>query len=769
MTRLKSAIVSPTNERSVSPKPYLNFTDDQKGFQFDKNGNLQIPTPRTPKTVSLPDISKPKSKIFPSTRFFMAILLCLCFVSLAVSTSNISVAMVCMTNKITESKEKVDVEIQRIKRSINETDFNDLMASTINDTEYRHDTSNMSKCALAKFRKRAIDLMVEYGQHVNESEIRSSTMSMESCSMKKVQWTSTDQGMIFAAQNIGSLFMLVTGTQADRLNGKWTIVISMALLIISNASLPFLSFYSFPLTLIARVLTGLSDALLQPSTSSMITRWFPPKERPFAIGLITGGRQIGTLLVLPVAGILCEQRTLFGGWPAIFYFSAIVCSAITLAWILLSADKPSKHFCIKNRECNHIEQKIKEENLGKRKHRKKAPWGEIVRCVPLYAGVAALVCHEWPLVIILQLLPKYLSDVLKFNTVTNGFVSSLPICVLFISKTFSSSLSSYLSSNKRSRHACRTKMTKAFNFVGSLGLGLSLGAVPFVNDAVIPIILLCLANAFAGLHTPGVQTALLQIAPAYTGIVTGIAFGVVAIFSVFNKILSSYITTNCSSSEWNIVFWMSSVIAILPCFFFTIWGSADRQSWASSIRKKSSGVRHKVSTVTRKTNLTPGPERSDMDRPFGYGNGEKGYGEKSLEAGFSGLENGFGLETFANPANSLDVPNGQARPYSNLDRPYSNLDRPYSDLDSQYGQNRPRFGSLDRPFKPAPLDLTRMESNDSEEGSDEAIEEENIASALRMRMFFSNDDCSTEEETLSHSSGSEAGDWSQKDKDVQRF
>lgn len=87
--------------------------------------------------------------------------------------------------------------------------------------------------------------------------------------------------------------MLISGTQADRLNSKWTIVFALTLLIISNAILPFVSSISVWLVVGARVLTGFSDALLQPSTSSMITRWFPPKERPFAIGLITGGRQIG--------------------------------------------------------------------------------------------------------------------------------------------------------------------------------------------------------------------------------------------------------------------------------------------------------------------------------------------------------------------------------------------------------------------------------------------------------------------------------------------
>ena len=98
---------------------------------------------------------------------------------------------------------------------------------------------------------------------------------------------------MFAAQNAGSLLMLVTGAQADRLNGKWTIVAALLLLILSNVLIPVLAYTSMWLVVLARVLTGFSDSLLQPSTSSMITRWFPPKERPFAIGLITGGRQIG--------------------------------------------------------------------------------------------------------------------------------------------------------------------------------------------------------------------------------------------------------------------------------------------------------------------------------------------------------------------------------------------------------------------------------------------------------------------------------------------
>lgn len=91
----------------------------------------------------------------------------------------------------------------------------------------------------------------------------------------------------------------------------------------------------------------------------MITRWFPPKERPFAIGLVTGGRQIGTLLVFPIAGFLCDQKQFLGGWHSIFYISAMVGSCILMAWLLIAADKPSKQGCIRDCERRYIGRFIK--------------------------------------------------------------------------------------------------------------------------------------------------------------------------------------------------------------------------------------------------------------------------------------------------------------------------------------------------------------------------------------------------------------------------
>ncbi|PAV82788.1 hypothetical protein WR25_24725 [Diploscapter pachys] len=259
-------------------------------------------------------------------------------------------------------------------------------------------------------------------------------------------------------------------------------------------------------------------------------------------------------------------------------------SGILVIWLILSADKPSKHLCIMKREREYIERKIEEEKIGKRTERGNPPWRKMARCVPLYVAIAALVCHEFPLVIMLQYLPKFFSDVLKLKSSVNGLASSLPMVCLFISKTISSSLSTIMTARKPPILS-KTTSCKLFNFIASLGLGICIGITPLLtllNHPAPVIVVLCLANAFAGLHTPGVQTALLQLAPAYSGVITGISFAVVNMFSISNKLISSTILQNGTRHEWTIVFEISAVIALLPVVFFTLWGSAERQAWASS-------------------------------------------------------------------------------------------------------------------------------------------------------------------------------------------
>ncbi|CAJ0563961.1 unnamed protein product, partial [Mesorhabditis spiculigera] len=531
-----------------------NLPDTLRHFIYEKfHGMVKIATENHEKGLDTGPSEKGKHKIFPSSRFFIAILLCLCFVSLAVSTSNLGVSMTCMVKKTS---------------ALSESEYTDEMASMKRDVNWTRTGRSVTETPCMERKRRAS----EAGDDVEKVHCSQANL---------LSWTPLEQGFVFAAQNVGSLAMLVSGTLSDRLNSKWTICVALTLIVVSNAVIPLVAHTSVWLVFAFRVVCGMGDAFLFPSATSLITRWFPPKERPFAIGFVTGGRQIGSLLIMPLAGILCEQRGQFGGWTAIFYLSAGIGSVILVIWLVLSADKPSKQFCISEAEQKYISRKIEEESLGKRTERGSPPWSKIARCRALYVGIFALVCHEYPLVIMLQLLPMYLRDVLQLPSGLTGLIAALPIGILWISKTLSSSLSSVLTARKPPILS-KTTSCKMFNLIASLGLGICIGATPFVHSTAFCIVLLCLANGFAGLHTPGVQTALVQIAPAYSGVLTGISFGVVAMFSIGNKLLSNFILTEGTPDQWKIVFLISAVVAILPVFFFTLWGSADREPWATN-------------------------------------------------------------------------------------------------------------------------------------------------------------------------------------------
>lgn len=147
-----------------------------------------------------------KSKIFPSTRLFFAFLLCLCFVALAIGTSNISQSMVCMVKK---------------------------------------PESNFT-CPLA------LEPEVQAVPCNHPKQFAWSSIQQGNSYPTKALSTVTCLGLIYSGQNFGSLFMFISGWQADRLNGKWTIVAAMIFIIISNALLPVSAGVSFALVFFLR-------------------------------------------------------------------------------------------------------------------------------------------------------------------------------------------------------------------------------------------------------------------------------------------------------------------------------------------------------------------------------------------------------------------------------------------------------------------------------------------------------------------------------------
>ncbi|KAI6190050.1 MFS domain-containing protein [Aphelenchoides bicaudatus] len=419
----------------------------------------------------------------------------------------------------------------------------------------------------------------------NNTEVDNGTLAIGSAydpnAEPQVNWTAEEQGYIFGAFNAGLLCMLITGFLADKFNAKYMIIVSVLLASFANFMIPLTAHWSANYVIAARFLVGLADSLTQPALNSLLTRWFPSSERSYALSISTGGRQVGTLLIIPTAGALCSQTDLFGGWPSIFYLSGLTGILFVAVYLFIGADKPSKQSCISDEELRFITLSNSCEDFGKKRTEREVPWIAILKSGPVWAALISVVCHEFPLMTIIMFLPSYLHDVHHYDATKNGIASAVPTACLLFSKLGCSYLNTWL---QERTSWDSSKISKVLNGVGSLGLALFMVAATFLDETRAPlaVVFLSLSMIFTGMHTSGCLAALIDIAPAFAGAITGLTFFFVAISGIINPAMTKWIVRTNSAAEWNLVFYISTVIALIPVVVFTLWGSAEVQDWARS-------------------------------------------------------------------------------------------------------------------------------------------------------------------------------------------
>lgn len=82
-----------------------------------------------------------------------------------------------------------------------------------------------------------------------------------------------------------------------------------------------------------------------------MSKWAPASEKGRLVSFVFSGTQFGSLVMLPIAGLLASSA---GGWPAIFYVGGAVALIWVLVWSLLGANSPAEHQSISKEEKEFI-------------------------------------------------------------------------------------------------------------------------------------------------------------------------------------------------------------------------------------------------------------------------------------------------------------------------------------------------------------------------------------------------------------------------------
>lgn len=136
------------------------------------------------------------------------------------------------------------------------------------------------------------------------------------------KWNGKTKGLILGSFFYGYFAFQVIGGRLTELIGP-RILCSTALLAtgIINLLTPILTNHE-SLFIISRVVLGIFQAAIFPSSYALASRWIPDNERSFVNSVTFIGANFGTIIASLSGGYLSEHG-FAGGWPSVFYTSGI--------------------------------------------------------------------------------------------------------------------------------------------------------------------------------------------------------------------------------------------------------------------------------------------------------------------------------------------------------------------------------------------------------------------------------------------------------------
>lgn len=364
------------------------------------------------------------------------------------------------------------------------------------------------------------------------------------------------------------------GQMAQRFGPKVLLLFSLGVCSLLALLTPWFAHIGGSQLVIAlRVVQGLCQGFVFPSTHTMLSKWAPVSERGTLGTYAYAGAQFGTVIMLAVSGVLAASSM---GWPSIFYISGAAGVLWAILWFIFGSNSPVESRSISPEERNFIES-----SLGNQDHSKKivTPWAAILTSAPMIALTIAHCSHNWGFWTLLTEMPSYMKSVLGLDIKKNALLSSLPYLVMWLLSFMFSPLSDFLINRQYlSREVCR----KVFNTIGlwiPMGALLGLAFVP-KGETDMAIVLLTVAVGINSATYLGFQVNHIDLAPNHAGTMMGITNCAANICSILAPLIVGVVLKDEEDPvQWRTVFYIAAAIYFLGNLVFITLGKAEIQPW----------------------------------------------------------------------------------------------------------------------------------------------------------------------------------------------
>jgi len=167
-------------------------------------------------------------------------------------------------------------------------------------------------------------------------------------------WDDHKQAILLGGYFYGYIITQIpAGVMAERFGAKWIFGGSILISAILSLLGPVAARTHYILFFCTRIGQGLTGGVAFPCMNALIARWMPKMERSRGTSIIFTGTQIGTVITMPLAGVLCDGNFL-GGWPAIYYILGIAGCVWFALWAIFVFENPDIHPHISQKEYDYI-------------------------------------------------------------------------------------------------------------------------------------------------------------------------------------------------------------------------------------------------------------------------------------------------------------------------------------------------------------------------------------------------------------------------------
>lgn len=423
------------------------------------------------------------------------------------------------------------------------------------------------------------------------------------------------QGILLGAYYWGYAVAIVpAGVAASRWGPKLVLCSGAAIWVGATLLLPMVAgapapgrtanaTYGLYTTVASRVMVGVGGGANYPPQVILAQRWFPPSERSRLWAIVTGGEQLGTVLVLllgpllapssanlvgpqPLGGTTTNLLSSSASWHKLFYLSGAFAVLNLLLLVFTLADSPEKHRCVAGTlELQYILREREPVDTSGAAATSSPPWRRILRCTALWATLATSIAYEYGYYMALSWTDVFFIDVFHLRGGSLAAVTIWPSMVMFATISLGGAIADKMTQRGIPLVVVRKTLNTTGLLIGALCFALlpSVALPPRSSIVGAEALFIC-AVASGGLLYSGYWANYTDLSPTYTSVLLALCEGVAAMSGVVGQFFTGALLNNdedgsqsSSSSNWDRAFLLVALIYIMGGMVFLAFGKASPQ------------------------------------------------------------------------------------------------------------------------------------------------------------------------------------------------